>query len=79
MNLVPMWNTGISGTNSLRVRHSGLYRRVARGGREKYVTDVSRQTKASQELLQSLGSLVETVPAIADKAQNANLLAFDVT
>ncbi|HWU78256.1 MAG TPA: PAS domain-containing methyl-accepting chemotaxis protein [Rhodanobacter sp.] len=41
----------------------------------KYATDVTRQTQAAQQLQQSLGSLAETVPAIAGKAQNANHLA----
>ncbi|WP_187275977.1 methyl-accepting chemotaxis protein [Parahaliea aestuarii] len=45
----------------------------------KYATDITRQTRASQELQQSLGSLAETVPQIASKAQNANQLALDAT
>lgn len=45
----------------------------------KYATDVTRQTQAARQLRQSLGTLAETVPAIAGKAQNVNLLAGEAT
>ncbi|WEN16094.1 PAS domain-containing methyl-accepting chemotaxis protein [Rhodanobacter sp. AS-Z3] len=41
----------------------------------KYATDVTRQTQASHQLQQSLGSLAQTVPAIAGKAKDANHVA----
>nr|WP_250901650.1 MULTISPECIES: PAS domain-containing methyl-accepting chemotaxis protein [unclassified Dyella] len=45
----------------------------------KYATDVTQQTVAMNMLQSALGSLAETVPAIAGDAQNANRLAHDAS
>ena len=43
----------------------------------KYATDVTRQTLAAQVLQRSLGSLSDSVPAIAGEARTANRLASE--
>ncbi|GAB2562521.1 PAS domain-containing methyl-accepting chemotaxis protein [Dyella jejuensis] len=45
----------------------------------KYATDVTEQTRAVQTLQSALGSLSETVPAIASQASNARSLANDAS
>lgn len=45
----------------------------------KYATDVTEQTRAVQTLQSALGSLSETVPAIAGQAQSASQLAHEAS
>ena len=45
----------------------------------KYATDVTEQTRAVQALQSALGSLSDTVPAIAGQAQSANQLAHEAS
>lgn len=45
----------------------------------KYATDVTQQTRAANVLQLSLGSLSDTVPAIAHQARTANQLANDAS
>lgn len=45
----------------------------------KYATDVTEQTRAVQTLQKALGSLSETVPAIASQALSASRLAHDAS